>query len=634
MPKILELEPHVADLIAAGEVVERPASAVKELIENSIDAQASALTVEIQNGGMSYIRVSDNGCGIAPEDTQTAFLRHATSKLRDERGLEAIGTLGFRGEALAAIASVSRIELLTRESGAAEGTALSLEGGNVTEKNIAGCAEGTTIVVKNLFFNTPARLKYMKKDSAEAAAVSAAVIRCALSHPEVSIKYIKDGVQVLHTPGDGRIDSCIYSIFGSDFSKGLLSVAYEDEEVCVRGTVTPPSASRGNRGWQYFFINGRFVSSKLLQAALEQAYKNSLFTGRFPACVLYLTMKPSLVDVNVHPAKTQVRFLSEKRVFDSVYYAVLTALSKENAAPEIKIDTDKNEKKPENGENSESKEKLILQAEERTVSQVKESDFESEYKKPYSGERNFKHVSATSSSKLPLASPRGFRYDHSPLVQIEHAHTPMAIANNKAQQKVQHEQQSIEEMPRKESFRVIGEALKTYIIVEKGNEILLIDKHAAHERVIFDKLKSESTTPMQQQLLAPVVVQLPHEQVAVLAENSELFESMGLELNEFGADSIAVRALPADMYTGDIEPMLCELAEKLLCGNTVDDVRDELLHSVACKAAIKAGSESVYEELYVIAEKVVSGAVRYCPHGRPVAMELTKSMLDKGFKRI
>ena len=647
MPKILELDPHVADLIAAGEVVERPSSVVKELMENSIDAHAGALTVEIQKGGMTYIRVTDDGCGISAEDAPTAFLRHATSKLRDARGLEAIGTLGFRGEALAAIAAVSRVELLTRERGAGEGTTLSLEAGKITDTGIAGCPEGTTIIVRDLFYNTPARLKYMKKDSAEGMAVTSAVIKCALSHPEVSVRYIRDGAEVFHTPGDGRTDSCIYSVFGSDFANGLLEANSSDGQITVHGAVTPPSASRGNRGWQYFFVNGRNVKSARLQAALEQAYKNSLFTGRFPGCVLYIEMKPSMVDVNVHPAKTEVRFLYEKQVFDGVYYAVLAALNGESGRAQIKLPE---AKLPETA----APERRKAPAERLPVKKPEAAVPEKEPEKPKQHTESFipraPFGAGAERAAMPLRSGTKLRYEPSAPVetrredaQSEPARvrgaTPAAdITEEKALSeepvKTAPEQQSIPGVKIERPFRVIGEALGTYIIVEKGDGIVLIDKHAAHERIIFDRLKREGGEVMSQQLLAPIVIELPGDAAAALCDSPELLSGLGIEVEEFGAGAIAVRRLPSDIDTGEAESLLSELGEKLAMGNTADDIRDELLHSVACKAAIKAGRESTAAEWQEIASRVISGEIKYCPHGRPVSMELTKNTLDRGFRRI
>ncbi len=614
MAKIRQLDPHVADLIAAGEVVERPGSVVKELIENSIDAGADALTVEIKNGGMSYIRVSDNGCGMSPEDAKTAFLRHATSKLRDERGLEAIGTLGFRGEALAAIAAVSRVELLTREPGAAEGVSLTLEAGEITEELPAGCPEGTTIVVRELFFNTPARLKYMKKDSAEGAAVSAAVIRCALSHPEVSIRYIKDGTEEAHTPGDGSMEACIYSIFGQAFSKGLLEAKSEDEEISVSGLVTAPAVSRGNRGWQFFFVNGRCVKSKLLQAALEQAYKNSLFTGKFPGCVLYIKMKLSAVDVNVHPAKTEVRFLNERAVFDAVYYAVLSALEKEKGPHELPLPPEK-----------------VMRAQ-----NVKKAEPKKDFFKTMPA-LQLQQKAAKPQESLPLSRGKQmFRYETSapaaPAKAPERrSEEPAAKERETREEPVQ---QRLAEVEKAEDFRIIGEALDTYILVEKGEAIIIIDKHAAHERMIFDRLRAGEDLSASQFLLTPLVCELGAEAAQALLAEKEQLEALGFEISEFGAGAVALRRLPSDINRDDAEEILAEAAESLMAGGKVQNAHDELLHSVACRAAIKAGKRSSPEELKYIAAEVISGRVKYCPHGRPVSMELGKTALDKGFKRI
>jgi DNA mismatch repair protein MutL len=619
LAKILQLDPHVADLIAAGEVVERPASVVKELIENSIDAGARMITVEIKSGGMTYIRVSDNGSGIAAEDTETAFLRHATSKLRDEKGLEAIATLGFRGEALAAIASVSRIEILTREKGAAEGTSLSVEGGVVKSKMIAGCPEGTTMIVRDLFFNTPARLKFMKTDRAEGASVSALVICCALSHPEVSVRYIRDGKEECHTPGDGRMDSCIYSLFGREFSGGLLSAYTNDGAVTASGYVSSPAFARGNRSYQFFFVNGRYVKSKTLQAALEQAYKNSLFTGRFPSCVLYITLSPGDVDVNVHPTKTEVKFLHEHQVFDSVYYAALSALENETGKAEIKI--------------SEGTKELIQKGASAVSSEIMETP-----------RRDFGRPSGYTYEKQPHSyNIEGFtgrapvRSEPSVYVPVrDQVKLPYQTVNKPVIEESYTEQSLVkDEAPGKTPYRFIGEALGTYILAEKGETLWLIDKHAAHERIHFDRLKNKKQVTMSQTLIDPVVVDLGQEDTAQLLENTRLIEELGFSIEAFGETSLAVREIPSEIGTADIESTLGEMARIFRRGGKPDEglIQDELMHSIACKAAIKAGLRSEPLELEALIGRVLSGEIRYCPHGRPVAMELTKAALDRNFKR-
>lgn len=675
MPKIEKLSPHVADLIAAGEVVERPGSVIKELIENAIDAGATMLTVEIRSGGMLYMRVTDNGCGIAPEDAETAFLRHATSKLHDARGLEAISTLGFRGEALAAIAAVSKVELTTREKGADEGTYIALSGGVVTERKPIGCPEGTTMVVRELFFNTPARLKFMKNDRAEGANISSVVIRCALSHPEVSIRYIKEGKEEFHTPGDGRMDSCVYSLLGRDFALGLLKAESDDGDVSVKGYVSTPGNARGNRSYQFFFVNGRFIKSKLLQAAVEQAYKNSLFTGRFPACVLHIRISPAMVDVNVHPTKSEVKFVRERQVFDGVYYAVLAAVEGEKKTAEISI--------------SNSTEKAVHMASPKP--EMIEKPAASKEAPKFSGKGfggapksygGAKVMSAFGGTILPKTFEKkasvapempAKKAGTAPFADLKPVTpkiggytsggvTPVAKEEQAAPKPVQDEhrtvyetRQSLIETVRQESFltaepetapaeqaaaekpfRLIGEALSTYILVEQEDKLYLIDKHAAHERILFDALKAEKQTVTAQLLLVPVVCQLSSENQALLEQNREILEKVGFDVEAFGENKTIVRQVPADMETGDIQPMLEEICEKLaISGKTgMEDRRDNILHTVACKAAIKAGKMSEPAELERLAGRVLSGEVRYCPHGRPVAAQMTRQMIDKFFKRI
>ncbi|NLA86096.1 MAG: DNA mismatch repair endonuclease MutL [Clostridiales bacterium] len=614
MSKILQLDPHVADLIAAGEVVERPASVIKELMENSIDAGASIITVEIKGGGMTYMRVSDNGSGIAPEDTETAFLRHATSKLRDERGLEAISTLGFRGEALAAVAAVSRIELLTREKDAAEGTSLLVEGGILKNKMIAGCPEGTTMIVRDLFYNTPARLKFMKTDRAEGASVSAQVVCCALSHPEVSVRYIKDGKEECHTPGDSRMDSCIYSIFGREFANNLLPARTSDDNVTAEGFVSAPAFARGNRSYQFFFVNGRYVKSKTLQAALEQAYKNTLFTGRFPSCVLYITLSPGQVDVNVHPTKTEVKFLNERQVFDSVYYAALSALEREGGGVEIKL--------------SQGTRGMLHGSAPASHTAKHEADYVKS-PKPY----DIGGFSDRTPAKLESYS-YGSIYDETKVNYKISADSKTPESGYTGQQLTEEDQQA-DILPAEVTHRFVGEALNTYILVEKGDSLWLIDKHAAHERINFDRLKNRKQVTMSQTLAPPVIVNPGQEDTALLADNAGIFEKLGFYVEVFGESSIAVRGIPVDIDIGDVESVLGEMTRILRRGGTPDEglILDELLHTIACKAAIKAGRRSEPPELEALIERVLSGEIRYCPHGRPVAIELTKAELDRNFKR-
>ena len=631
MPKIYEMPPHLADLIAAGEVVERPASVVKELCENSIDAGAKSVTVEIQGGGMSFIRVTDNGCGMAPEDAKIAFLRHATSKLRDERGLEAIATLGFRGEALAAISSVSRVELTTKEREAETGTRVELEAGKMVSFEAAGCPDGTTMIVKNLFFNTPARLKYLKNDKAEGAAVTVAVTRLCLSHPEISIRYIKDGREEIHTPGDGKTESAVYAVLGRDAAKSLLKTEGESGGVFVRGYVSTPVGARGNRSWQFFFINGRFVRSRVLQAALEQAYKNSLFTGRFPACVLEIDMSYSKVDVNVHPAKLEVRFSDERAVFDAVYWAVRGALETESAPAELSISRSTasavrsglSDAAPSQGFSKPASGGASFTAKPR------EDFFKSvsadEFRSGFGG--GFKRAE-TGGAELRLNDvfrPAVREQERLEMPPVKPAAAPDWTPD-----------EPIAETREERPWRYVGEALNTYLIVEKGTSVFLIDKHAAHERVLFDKLKEKGWRPEGQLLMTPVIVNVGEETAAIIAGSAELLGEYGFEIDDFGGGAAAIRQIPQDLDISEPEALIEELAGILSSGGRreLSELRDDIMHTVACKAAIKAGTRSEPASVTGLIDKVMSGEVRYCPHGRPVMMELTKYQLDKGFKRV
>lgn len=615
MAKIFEMSQHMADLIAAGEVVERPASVVKELCENAIDAGAGALTVEIKNGGMTYIRVTDDGCGIGPEDVTTAFLRHATSKLRKEEELSSIKTLGFRGEALAAIAAVSRIEMFTREKGASEGTFISLEGGTVTEKSPAGCPEGTTIIVRDLFFNTPARLKFMKKDAAEGAAVSAAVVRCALSHPELSVRYIRDGREEFHTPGDGRTDSCIYSVLGREFSSSMLEARASGDGISIEGYICSPDSARGNRGHQFFFVNGRFVKSQLLQAALEQAYRNRIFSGRFPSCVLYITLNPAAVDVNVHPAKTEIKFMNERQVFDAVHYAAKAALDGENRLNRIEKSS------PPSPSQAVPPRPVDTAARDSSTSPVKEKD-----EMPYNRGVDFvTSIQPPPENKEP--SLTGVFEQTRIVYGVSETTMPQPV--DKAPLKSEPEQEPA-------PYRIIGEAMSLYIIVERGESLFLIDKHAAHERLLFDRLKSREEGAMSQALMTPLIAAVGREEAAELLAHKELLFEMGFELEDFGAGAVAVNSAPAGIEVSDITALLTEICEDIRLGMKPGSlgVRDEILASIACKAAIKAGKSSEPAEHLPVVSAVMSGEVKYCPHGRPVSVELTKKSLDKSFKRI
>ena len=633
MPQIQQLPAHIADLIAAGEVVERPASVCKELLENALDAGASAVSVELEKGGLTYLRVTDNGCGMAAEQLPTAFLRHATSKLRTASDLAAIHTLGFRGEALAAIAAVSRLDVFSREPSAEAGARLHLEGGVPGEVTAAGCPVGTTICVRDLFYNTPARMKFMKKDSAEGGAASAVVTQLALSHPDVSFKLLRDGQEVLHTPGNGELLPAVYAALGRDFALSLLPVSGSNGDVRVSGFVTKPLAGHGTRARQLFFVNGRLVKSQLLTAAVEEGYRNRLLKGKFPGCVLHITLPPEAVDVNVHPAKTVVKFVSDKTVFDAVYHTVTSALDEEGRPP-----------KP--------AEKPFFQT--MTAAEFRARPDAPAPKSAVAVPEGRAVGSAPARTYAPVSTPapaapvlevrdvapeadKPFTAPTSRPGAVYHI-TPPAPAPEPVPEP-EPAQQTIElpDAPAREEapWRIAGEVLKTYIICEDGDgAVWLIDKHAAHERVRFDALKASPVPPMAQQLLTPAAVNLDGEAYSAVLDNLPLLERCGFQCEDFGGGTVLVRALPDDVPAAEAASTLEELAQKLLLQQAdPEGLRDDLLHTIACKSAIKAGMTSDVTELAALVRRVQSGEIRYCPHGRPVAAKLTRYELEKMFKR-
>ena len=655
MAKILQLDRHVADLIAAGEVVERPASAAKELVENAVDAGATQVTVEIQNGGMTYLRVTDNGCGIAPEDVETAFLRHATSKLRTKEDLAAIGTLGFRGEALAAIASVSKIDLLTKTA-ATEGVSLRLEAGVVKERSPAGCPEGTTIVVRDLFYNTPARMKFMKRDTVEASQVAGALQRQALAHPEVAFRLIKDGETVLQTAGNGDLHGTVYQVYGRQLAVDMLQVKSQWENMSLFGFVTKPTATRGNRNYQQFFVNGRPVKSRLMTAALEEAYDNQLMSGRFPSCVLCLELPKNMVDVNVHPAKTEVKFANERAVFDCIRFGVLSSLNKSPGRPEMQLGKNANHSSVGRADPCPP-----LQTASKSAAPAKKTDtFRTMNVQEY---KAFAEALSTPVQK-PVApnvakaiqTPKaqtGFLSKIAPVedkkpapvvreeVQVPAAErsrplpTEKPAAVPKREEPKQPEQAELP-MPKAAPYRVVGEVLDTYIIIEQGDAVLFLDKHAAHERILFEKLKQDNAPIMAQLLLAPIAARVTREEAGALLDNQELLTRYGYEVEDFGDGEILIRQIPADLDESQAESALEELAGRLLEGSAKDPetLRDELLHTIACKAAIKAGWHTEPKERDALVKQVMErDDIKYCPHGRPVITTLTKKQLEKQFKR-
>ncbi len=666
MPKIHCLERHVANLIAAGEVVERPASVVKELTENAIDAGATAVAVEIQRGGMGYIRVTDNGCGMEPEDAETAFLRHATSKIQNAFDLEAIGTLGFRGEALAAIAAVARVELMTRTADREFGTGLTLEGGKVVEREVVGCPEGTTMIVRNLFYNTPARLKFMKRDVAEGAAVYAVVQHVALSHPEVSFRFVREGKEELLTPGDGDLRSAVYAVLGREVALGMLPCKRKDEELSVEGFISRPTCCRGNRSGQHFFVNGRYVKSRTMSAALEQAYQNQKMVGKFPGCVLRVACKLNAVDVNVHPAKTEVKFTSERKLFDAVYYAVKETLEAEQGHPQAELKPKAPPKQDQVTPNQTFFRTMtaeeyrrtgqVLHSKRQSPAPPREDPFETAMRQRRQEVRPSELVRIPEAAEPIVVSAvedralveqpvdncveKSVETVENPLYnpgvsQVEPVQTRKPEPIRLGQTPAPAPAEQPEETPDTAAWRLAGELFDTYVIVEQGDTAYLIDKHAAHERMNFDRMRAADWKPMSQLLLTPQVLHLAPEECGVLLEQMGLLEQFGFAVESFGGDEVLVREAPNDLSTDQIEPALEEIASKLLLTGTADPaaVRDEVLHTMACKAAIKGGWKNDRAELEVVARAVMSGQVKYCPHGRPVAIELSRQQLEKQFKR-
>ena len=639
MPNIIQLSPHIANLIAAGEVVERPASVVKELLENAVDAGATKVTVEIRDGGMTFLRVTDNGCGMLPEDAKTAFLRHATSKLRTAEDLAAIHTMGFRGEALAAIASVSRIDLLTKTQDNLMGTSLHLEAGNVLEESEAGCPDGTTIIIRDLFFNTPARMKFMKSDSVEGSRVTAAVQLQALAHPEVSFTFIRDGKQVLSTPGTGGLEAAVYCVYGRECSK-MIPVDSKWDSYSLRGYVSKPTDSRPSRSLQTFFVNDRPVRSKTLIAALEEAYRNQIMVGKFPACVLHLTVPAEAVDVNVHPAKTEVKFLSEKAVFDCIHYGVLGALNKAPDRPAVQL-------KPQVS-TMPSVSKPSINTAPVSAPPPKQENF---YRTMTPAE--FKTFSSTLTSapkpktenaiatinKLEQTTPIPVREAVVIPGSIPPVSNPEPVAKIKEviSPPPDPEPEQIQlDLPKVDQWRMVGELYNSYIIVEEGDNAFLIDKHAAHERILFDKLKANQEAISSQFLLTPIPVRLSAETAAELLANRPLLGELGFEVDEFGENTVLLRQIPMDLSPDEAADALETIASDLLNGRreSRETVRDEVLHTVACKAAIKAGWHSDERELLALVKQVMSREdLKYCPHGRPICITLSKKQLEKQFKR-
>ena len=623
MPKIHLLEKSVAELIAAGEVVERPASVIKEMVENSIDAGSKRITVEIQRGGITMMRITDDGCGINHEDVPLAFMRHATSKIKSADDLDAIFTLGFRGEALAATASVSKIEMLTKTAENEIGTHYCIDGGVETLYEQTGCPNGTTIVVNDLFYNTPARMKFLKKDVSEGNAVAAVMDRVALSHPEISFKLIRDGKMTLFTSGDGKLESVIYTVLGRDFAKSIINIETQNDGISVIGSICKPISCRQSRAWQFVFLNGRFVHSGTVTAAVEQAYKNSAMVGKFPAFVLNIGVPAETVDVNVHPAKTEIRFSDERRIFDAVYRSVKTALTSGDTRPVINP----------SGLGGGFAKMSATEYRQQTMSEIN----------PKKTELFQPSVKVSEVVAKPQVVNR-LHDINKPIFSREEKMVEFIKPTNTKTLNVDIEVDEEPKMPQTkphttqaEDFevRLIGEAFRTYIIAEKGNSIFLIDKHAAHERLLFEALKQQQTVETQA-LLLPQRVNLSKEEYDAAIENLELLTKAGFEVEDFGNGTLILRAFPSALGNYDAVSAFGEAVASLTVRGSVEIEKIEnLYHTIACKAATKAGYRSSDAELLKLAQRILeNNDIMYCPHGRPVAFELKKNDLEKHFGRI
>ncbi len=634
MPQINILPKEVYQLIAAGEVVERPSSVVKEMIENSVDAGAKNITVEIKNGGSTYIRITDDGCGIARSEVKKVFISHATSKIKVSDDLDKIGTLGFRGEAMASISAVAKVQLLTRTPDEEIGTRYEIAGGQELDFSDAGCPVGTTIVVADIFFNTPARMKFLKKDVTEANAVAGVVERIAVSHPEISFRFIRDGKQTLITSGNGDLKSTIYSVFGKEFANSLISVDYEINNMRVSGFVTKPSMSRKSRGMQFFFINSRLVKSQTAMAALEQAYRNSIMVGKFPGCVLNIECNSSFVDVNVHPAKIEVRFANEKPVFELVYYGVKNAIETLDTPKEAHFSAPRPTQITVNGKIDffKPKEEAPTQIQFKQESnpddfwRVAAPDVLREKSPKTEEEQNYVEESTTT-AKLDL-----------------NKFTKPSVSNEQQASKEPEIQEQSEPLPKQEKnqsvevpdFRLVGEIFKTYIIIEMDGDCYMIDKHAAHERMNFEALKA-STEIASQVLLSPVAVRLSREEYNAVLSNLDLYSKCGFVVEDFGNSTVLVRECPSILDGEDVSGLVEETAAKLLDGKTdiTPEQMDWIFHSTSCRAAVKAGDKTSPYEMELFVKKLLSNPnIRYCPHGRPVMIKLSKYDIEKQFGRI
>ena len=663
MPKINVLEKQVAELIAAGEVVERPASIVKELLENAVDAGASSVTVEIQGGGVRYIRVSDNGSGIERADVRSAFLRHATSKVRQAEDLSGITTMGFRGEALASIAAMCRVEMLTRTAQEQAGTHYRIAGGEEEDLEDAGCPVGTTITVRDVFYNTPARMKFLKKDISEGNSVAAVVEKIALGNPQIGFKFIRDGAMRLQTPGDGKLLSAVRCVLGREFAENTIPVSYRVGALTISGLITKPAFSRGSRTLQNFFINRRFVRSRTCMAALEESYRNAMMVGKYPSCVLNLEIPPQTVDVNVHPAKLEVRFTGEKEIFDLVYYGCKTALGAHQLAPELKAEelrynpfaAHADPKPP-------VQQRLSVQDYRQELERLAQQEQAQKQAHSWTSRQNARPVGVPLES-LPTGmrqepQPRSWRLDVSPEPALRLESRPAPFYTGSRREEAASPVPPVVQPPKAvspevaapvqpappatardpyEGARVIGELFETYILLERANELLLVDKHAAHERLLFNRLKASGMGEERQMLLQPIPVQLSPEEHGVLLENLPLLEQVGIEAEDFGGEDLLIRGAAPILAQADLPAIVTELAAKLLQGGGrgLPEQLEELYHTIACRAAVKAHDHTPTPTLQELIQLLrEDGDAQHCPHGRPVCIRMSRYEIEKKFGRL
>ena len=645
MAKINVLPKYIADLIAAGEVVERPSSVVKEAVENSIDAGSTIITVEIQHGGITYIRVTDNGCGILRDDIRNAFVSHATSKIAKQEDLDAIGTLGFRGEALASVSAVSRVEVMTKASEEDMGTHYRIEGGEEILLDDAGCPDGTTLIVRDLFFNTPARMKFLKKDVSEANAVAGVMDRVALSHPEISFRFIRDGKETLLTPGDGKLSSAIYAVFGKEFANSLIPIDYSLNGVTAKGYISKPVYARPNRNMQMFFLNSRLVKTQTGSAALSESYKNSIMAGKFPACVINLTVPNETVDVNVHPSKLEVRFANEKAIYDCIYYGVKNALNQDRERPQVELEkvlsTPKFAKPqvfvPEKAEQIkfEPKPQVIKPQVTPVQEKPKKETTEIIFRQPEKVYNPVITQTEVIKTEEVAAKPHITVYTP-PQPEVKEEVIPGPV-----KEEVKAPLETVTEEVVKEEkiipdFRIIGEAFKTYIFVECEGKLMIIDKHAAHERILYEKLRKGIGAFDCQTLLAPITCRLSDEQCSAVLENPGEMEKFGFIVEDFGRGTVIVRSLPFWVKAKEAESIIGEIADSInSCKHDLTPEKlDNLYANISCRAAIKANDKNSKLELETIVNVLLNDpSIRYCPHGRPVSTTISKNKLERMFGR-